>query len=363
VSLTEPDDWTEPGAYAVGHGIHRVPLPLPQDGLRAVNVYVIETDAGLVLVDSGWALLESESLLEEALGTLGYGLQDITRFLVTHIHRDHYSQAVALRDVYGADVYLGIGEQESLADLQGRGPDDFLTTEITALVAAGAEELASILRNLSDLGDTEASGWTDPDTWMLPGDRIEVQGRTLDVIATPGHTRGHMVFHDAGLGLLFAGDHVLPSITPSIGFEPVRARLPLRSYLDSLTLLLDLDDCVLLPAHGAPGGSVHARVRQLLEHHAIRLDEMESAIRDTTSTAFEVAQRVTWTRRNRSFGELDPFNQMLAVLETDSHLGLLVADHRLTDAPSNGGIRCYSELPLAGPLDGHHTRATTKQEQ
>jgi glyoxylase-like metal-dependent hydrolase (beta-lactamase superfamily II) len=36
------------------------------------------------------------------------------------------------------------------------------------------------------------------------------------------------VFADHAAGLLFAGDHVLPRITPSIGFEPVPAAQPLR---------------------------------------------------------------------------------------------------------------------------------------
>ena len=46
-------EWAEPGVYPVATGVHRVPLPLPTDGLRAVNVYVIEDDGGLVLIDSG----------------------------------------------------------------------------------------------------------------------------------------------------------------------------------------------------------------------------------------------------------------------------------------------------------------------
>ena len=48
-------EWAEPGVYPVAPGVHRVPLPLPTDGLRAVNVYVITDDSGLVLIDSGWA--------------------------------------------------------------------------------------------------------------------------------------------------------------------------------------------------------------------------------------------------------------------------------------------------------------------
>ena len=51
---------------------------------------------------------------------------------------------------------------------------------------------------------------------------------TLDAIATPGHTQGHYVFADTEHGLLYAGDHVLPSITPSVGFEPRWVDQPLE---------------------------------------------------------------------------------------------------------------------------------------
>ncbi|MGZ4543551.1 MAG: MBL fold metallo-hydrolase, partial [Mycobacteriaceae bacterium] len=72
-------DWTTPGVYPVAPGVHRIPLPLPNDGLRAVNVYVISDGDSLVLVDSGWAIVESLDALERGLATLGAGLADITR--------------------------------------------------------------------------------------------------------------------------------------------------------------------------------------------------------------------------------------------------------------------------------------------
>ena len=89
--------WSDPGADEVAPGVHRLPLPLPTDGLRAVNVYVLETEQGLVLVDGGWAVEESRTRLEAGLSELGHKLGDITRFLVTHVHRDHYTQASVLR--------------------------------------------------------------------------------------------------------------------------------------------------------------------------------------------------------------------------------------------------------------------------
>jgi hypothetical protein len=42
------------------------------------------------------------------------------------------------------------------------------------------------------------------------------------------------------------------------------------------------------------------------------------------------AERITWTRRERHFDELGVFDQMLAVIETDAHLKVLVATGALT---------------------------------
>ena len=94
-------DWTAPGVYRCAPDVYRIPLPLPQDGLRAVNVYAIADGAGFTLVDSGWVLLQSRDLLVAALGRLGGGLGDVRRFLVTHSHRDHYTLAVTLRREFG----------------------------------------------------------------------------------------------------------------------------------------------------------------------------------------------------------------------------------------------------------------------
>jgi hypothetical protein len=85
--------WTEPGAWQVAPGVHRIPLPLPMDGLRAINVYVMETENGLTLIDGGWAIPESRTLFDSSLKQLGYSTADIRQFLVTHMHRDHYTQA------------------------------------------------------------------------------------------------------------------------------------------------------------------------------------------------------------------------------------------------------------------------------
>jgi glyoxylase-like metal-dependent hydrolase (beta-lactamase superfamily II) len=314
--------WTIPGAQTVAPGVHRIPLPLPMDGLRAVNVYAIEDGDGLVLIDGGWALDVSRQALETALARIGHGVGDIRRVLVTHVHRDHYTQAVAIRRAVGAEVALGIGEQGSMRDLLA-GRSGMLAAQPERLRRLGASALADQLDAVPvDLSETLAF-YEAPDVWLEPG-RVELSTRVLDAVHTPGHTRGHLVFHEAEHGLLFAGDHVLPHITPSIGFEPDRPPFPLRDYLGSLARVLAMPDAVLLPAHGPAGGSTHRRAEELLAHHETRLTDTHDALVSGAGLAGEVARILRWTSRGRDFAELGLFDQMLAVLETAAHLDVLV---------------------------------------
>jgi glyoxylase-like metal-dependent hydrolase (beta-lactamase superfamily II) len=322
-------DWTDPGLFTVAPGVHRVPLPLPTDGLRAVNVYVVEDGDGLVLIDGGWALPESRRALAAALATLGAGLGDVRHFLVTHVHRDHYTQAVALRRLFGSQVSLGAGEQEAIRVLLAGGRRPF-EPQLRQLRASGAGVVLQRLQELGAAPHPQPPGWEAPDEWLAPHQEIELSRRTLRVVPTPGHTQGHVVFTDGGSGLLFAGDHVLPHITPSIGFEPVSAPLPLGDFLESLRAVRALPDLRLLPAHGPVATSTHARIDELLAHHRERLDQCAAAVAAGAGTGYQVADALRWTRRGRRLADLDPINQMLAVTETRAHLELLAAQGRLT---------------------------------
>ena len=349
--MTDPDRhaWVEPGAFPVAEGVYRIPLPLPTDGLRAVNVYAIAHDEGIVLIDAGWALEVSQQALVETLASIGYGLGDITRFCVTHAHRDHYTQANAVRRVmedagrFGRPrICVGWDERDSIRAIAHRAANPIEAAaypQVALLRRAGDPGAADILESIIPEG-LSVSDWADPDEWLRDGDRITIGSRTLDVIATPGHTRGHLVFADDASGLLFAGDHVLPHITPSIGYEEVLAPSPLGSYLRSLHLIRSRPDARLLPAHGPDHSFVHERVDELLEHHAARLDASLAAVSAGATTAREVAQRLRWTRRGTALDDLDWFNRMMAVLETWAHLVVLV-EQGMLNTRSDGGVERF----------------------
>jgi glyoxylase-like metal-dependent hydrolase (beta-lactamase superfamily II) len=330
-------DWAEPGVYLVDEGVYRIPLPMPSNTLCAVNVYAITDGTALVLIDSGWALDSARQLLTAALGVIGADLADVIEFLVTHAHRDHYDQAVSVRREHGTRVSLGEHERETLRI--SRDPHvSPLAEQLRLLRLAGAGDLAAIMTRQSARDDLDQ--WEDPDDWLTPGTRTVLPGRALRVVHTPGHTAGHVVFDDATSGSLFTGDHVLPHMTPTIGYEPKQRDLPLRDYLDSLRLVRTMPDRRLLPAHGPTGPSVHRRVDELLSHHARKLDQMVQKIGTDTATANEIARRLTWTRHRRALIELAPLHQMLAVLETAAHLDLLAAQAQLSTSEADG-VRYY----------------------
>jgi glyoxylase-like metal-dependent hydrolase (beta-lactamase superfamily II) len=311
---------------------------LPNDGLRAVNVYVLRDETGLVLIDSGWAIPEARDTLVAGLDELGCALTDVKRFLVTHVHRDHYQQAVTLRKELGMRVSLGQGERDSLETLRepGRRP---LQQQVDDLRRMGADKLAEFVEDHLKDAKADELEWALPDDWLTES-VLPVGERSLEVVETPGHTRGHVVFYDLASSLLFAGDHVLPTITPSIGFEPVLSPDPLGDFLGSLAKVRARPDARLLPAHGPVAESVHARVDELVAHHGARLDEIEKAVRAGAVTAADAASHLRWTRRESKVDELDPFNQMLAIAETAAHLELLAAQGRVT-AETSDGLRRY----------------------
>jgi glyoxylase-like metal-dependent hydrolase (beta-lactamase superfamily II) len=347
--------WSRPELETVAPGVHRLPLPLPNDALRAVNVYVLAppegSDGELTLVDGGWAIDASREVLRELLAGIGAEPADVRRFLVTHVHRDHYSQAIALRRAFGGRVALGAGEAASLERVRGR--DRGMDAQVAGLERAGAGELAASVRSwLAQAEAPPAEDFADPDEWLTDGQELRAGGRRLTTRETPGHTRGHVVFVDetvADAPMLYAGDHVLPHITPSIGFEPAAQPGALIRYLSSLASLRAEPDRLLLPAHGPVAPSVHARVDELLAHHDKRLDEIGAAVDAGLTTAREVAGALRWTRREFRLEDMETFNQMLAVLETDAHLEVLAAQDRVRrqDDPEPGqdGVAVVRHTP------------------
>ncbi|SNR82695.1 Glyoxylase, beta-lactamase superfamily II [Haloechinothrix alba] len=334
IPYAQPRDWTEPGAHPVVPGVHRIPIGLPFEGPAAVNCYVLEGPHGLVLIDPGWATSRTQATVDQGLRQLGYRLADVAVCVATHHHWDHYTQAYRWRTTLGTALYTGYGERHSIGEFgleRSRFPH-----HIDLLVRCGAPDLARQVANQAFAEYERSVPYGPPDGWLHPGERIPVDGGELEVVGAPGHTRGHITLRHTARDVLFSGDHILPRITPSLGFEWAPEPQPLRSFLESLTAALAVPDTVLLPAHGPVLDSTHARVRELLQHHEERLELVCRQIRRGGGTAYDVARAVPWTRHECALDELELDHQMLAVTETGAHLEVLrlrgAVDVRVEDA-------------------------------
>ena len=338
----------ESGTEDLGNGLYRIPLPLPSDALHAVNVYAIVSPEGVDLIDSGMAIVQARERLTAALAGLGLALGDIRNFFITHVHQDHYTLAVELRTTLKGKIALGEGERVNLEAIRATHEKRTDPGFIQMLPALGAGHIADQIRAafVAEFDAPESLRmWADPDQWLADGTVLDLGPRTLRAIHTPGHTRGHVVFYDSGNDLMFAGDHVLPHITPSIGFQPAITRTGLRDYLASLQLMLTLPDSRLLPAHGPVSESTHRRVKELLDHHEDRLAQTLEAASGGPVTAFAAAGAIPWTRRQRKLADLDLMSQLLAVGETAAHLEVLVARGQLVKQTSEDGLELYSASP------------------
>jgi len=359
--MTTTTDWTEIGCHPVAERIHRIPLPMPGDGLRAINVYVVEGPDGVSLIDAGWNVPGNLEILRAGLRSIDVGLAEITDVHVTHIHRDHYTMGPELRRVAGARIHLGVRESAGLRALRALGnavPADSLEQ----LRRAGAPVIAKVAREQALTETWLERDWELPDEWTEDGP-VVIGGRPMRATVTAGHTKGHLVFDDPGLGVTFTGDHVLPRISPSIGFELGGWDNPLGDYLASLEAMLDRPDSIMLPAHGVVGDSVHTRVRELLAHHDARLAATRRAVASSPgATGLQVAQALPWTRRERAFSSLDDFNQMIAVCETMAHLDVLVQRGETVVDAISAGVSGDAAASVVGATTGggiEHFRVAT----
>lgn len=201
--------------------------------------------------------------------------------------------SVEIRRATGCRVHLGVEERPGLAAVRALG-SNVPESSLRELRRSGASELADVLSVETAAEPFSAASWEDPDHWIMPGE-IGLGGRSLVAIHTPGHTKGHYVFDDRDSGLLFSGDHILPHITPSIGFELGPWGMPLGDYVDSLELTHRQPDRRLLPAHGAVTGSSRERAAELLQHHEHRFDEIVDELSPgAPSTAAGVAEKLPW---------------------------------------------------------------------
>ncbi len=232
---------------ATAHGAHLVQLT--RYGL--INCYFVQEDDGLTLVDTGMGGT-AEAILKAAT-QLG---RPIVRIVLTHAHSDHVGSLDALRArLPQAECSIGVREAALLAGDWSVRPDEPQTP----------------------IKGSKTAVTTRPDRLLQPGDRVG----SLEVIASPGHTPGHIALLDTRDRTAIVGDtfaSVGGLVVSSMGkwwFPlPALATWHKPTVIASAHAIQQLRPAQLAPGHGRVLGSPHdviayaiAAAEQRLERH------------------------------------------------------------------------------------------------
>lgn len=215
------------------HEIKTINLALPYR-LGRVNCYLVETDTGFLLIDTGGANRRSE--LENALASAGCRPGNLTLILLTHGDFDHTGNAAYLRERFGAKIAMhrddsGMAEYGDM--FWNRSKGNVLTRMVTRIVPT-----------LFGFGKAERF---KPDSYVEDGDDLSEYGFDARILCLPGHSRG-------SIGVLTAGGDLLCGDL----FEN-RGKPQLNSIMDdvtaahaSLEALQGLEINTVYPGHGKP---------------------------------------------------------------------------------------------------------------
>jgi glyoxylase-like metal-dependent hydrolase (beta-lactamase superfamily II) len=313
-----------------------IPVPIPNNPLRYVSSYAFGTGAGLVLLDTGWNADESWQALVAGLEAIGASPQDVRGVLVSHMHFDHLGLAGRVRAASGAWVAMHPADRAVLAGPRMRDAQDAAEQEAAFLRSLGA----SAAEAAEAVGPPD--GWADflsaalPDRELRDGDLADVPGWRLRAVHTPGHTPGHLCFVDEASQRLFAGDHILPRITPNISLMWGEYAEPLADYLLSLAKVRELDVDEIMPAHEWRFRGLAERADGIAAHHERRLAELLAVIAaHPGETPWFLAGQLTWSR---SWDQYSGRMRISAVTETAAHVLELVRRGLVT---ASGDVPAY----------------------
>jgi len=163
-------------------GVYRIDL-------RVSNCFLIAEDSGLTLIDAG--LRRSFTPLVDFIRSLGRSPSELKSILLTHADLDHVGAAPALNSHFGASIFTSSIEAEALAHGRSSRP-----IQVGVLIP-----LFNWFERLNGAMQVEV------DRTISDWDQLPILGG-LRVIATPGHTPGHLSFYAPRHKLLFAGDSV-----------------------------------------------------------------------------------------------------------------------------------------------------------
>ena len=304
--------------------VERLRVPIPIDALGHVNSYLlIDEEGSAILVDPGMYWPEGLSSLGRSMNAAGVRVCDLRAIVITHFHVDHATAAPLIAGLCPTPIYMGDKDLRAVR----AGFESYFSgvLELYAQYGVPAEELQAIRQvhpvpRLSRAYDELAESDLRP---VREGDAVNLEGSRVTVIEVPGHTPGHVALLVEGGRQAIVGDSLLNDITPHVILDDVR-RDPLGEYVRTLRRIQGLGSATALPGHRDYVMDPAGRAAELIAHHERRLEEVRAILAGGPATLYEVAKRMKWRTRGRTWSELSPYERYFAIGEALAHLRRLV---------------------------------------
>ncbi|MDF2443209.1 MAG: hypothetical protein JWR01_1412 [Subtercola sp.] len=307
---------TVPPLEQIREGIWALPQAMPNPQLPYTLSYlIVDADDRVHIIDPAWNSDANFETLEHALVEIGSSVGRIASATMTHMHIDHIGLAGRLQGAFEARIGLSRIDQEAI-EQQAHVPAVTYGDEDFARWGVPDDERATLRETfLSDAAVVD----TRADLLLEPGDRLDIPGRRISVLATPGHTAGSVCFVDEDARLLFTGDHLLPMIFPGIGLGGRMPGNPVSTYIDSLGSLAPFDEWEVLPGHGYRFTGLRERRRESAEHHDRRTRETAAVLAGhPEASVWQVAEQLHWTA---GWDGLHGAYRRSALAQTEMHSG------------------------------------------
>jgi len=303
----------------VAPNVYQLNIPLPEKRLSILNAYVVKTDEGSMLIDTGWNTDVAFNALISQLAEIDLTPADLKYIIITHFHPDHFGLSERLSKVSNA-TFIQHEIEIKLLTLRRNDAEKALSSMAKWLnrngfPLSGYEEIKDISLSVYKLNHGNANILS-----VNGGEKIHLGQFNFDIVWAPGHSPGMICLHEPSLEYLFCSDHVLAHTTPNISLFSELAGNPLGDYFQSLRNVAKLPVKFAFPAHGKIITNLPERVEQMINHHEDRLNEMLVVCQQQPSNAYEIASGVTWSMK---WETMPMFHRRFAILETLAHLELL----------------------------------------
>ena len=312
----------------ISAGIFQLKVPLPNNSLGFINDYLVKTDQGCLLVDTGWKTDEAYASLTAQLAALGVRGDDLRYIVITHTHPDHYGLVRRLEETTSAELIIHAVELSFLQSLDQNIQQ--VTEKMNHWMRInGAPDANRLVKQMAELLLLGMRPSALPHRVVRGGEHLALADLDFEILWTPGHSAGHICLYEKNRRLLFAGDHILPRITPSVTMYTPAAHSPLMDYENSLQSIAQLSVDWVLPGHGEIFPNLSQRAEEILQHHEERVQEILQAVNQGPRTAYQIASKITWSTKGIPWENLDPLMQRMAIGETLAHLELLAGQKQL----------------------------------